>query len=59
MTPISTKPPSVSSEELDRMVEAGLKANRADWESDEVDLSGAGPQPLDDSALAPLRETTD
>ena len=41
------------------MVEAGLKANRADWESDEVDLSGAGPQPLDDSALAPLRETTD
>lgn len=47
----NSKPPSVSSEELDKMIEAGLKANRADYESDEVDLSGAGPQPLDDSAF--------
>ena len=45
------KPPAVSSEDMRKMVEAGLAANRKDWDSEEVDLTGAGPQPLDDSAF--------
>ena len=49
--PGAEKPPAVPSEELDKMVEAGLKANREAWESEEVNLEGAGPQPLDDGAF--------
>ncbi len=33
------------------MVEAGFRKNRADWESDVVDFTGAGPQPCDDSVF--------
>jgi len=42
---------SISSDELTEMLDAGFKANRKDWESEEVNLTGAGPQPLDDSAF--------